>query len=109
METVIALKEAMQRVGIRNADVARACDISPQAVHQWFAKGTVSRHHLMTAARLCGTTLDQLEGKPAQAKAPVMDLETLKRAVQHVKEVMDRDGLSKEITPEVMAEMIVFS
>lgn len=109
MEIVNALKEAMRRTGVRNADVARACGITQQAVHQWFTKGTVSREHLMTAARMCGTTIDQLAGSPAALRPPPLDTEILRKAVGAVKQALDRGGKGKEFGPDELTEMIAMA
>lgn len=60
LEIVRILASEMKRKGVKKADIARACNISEQAVGRWFGTGRVSKQNLLVAARMVEMTIDQL-------------------------------------------------
>jgi len=55
------LRVAMAVSDVSRADIARACDVSPQSVHKWCRGICAPRSsELMTIARTTGATLDFL-------------------------------------------------
>lgn len=77
------LREAMDRSGVKAADIARVCGITNQAVSNWWRSGAVSRDNLAKAARLCGTSLDELMGEK-KSKPATVDTDLLKEAIGDV-------------------------
>lgn len=59
-EIIDRLRAAMARKGVSKADVARACQISEQAVSQWFSKNRASKSNLIKAAGLCNMSVSEL-------------------------------------------------
>jgi transcriptional regulator with XRE-family HTH domain len=99
------LRDAMERTGVRGADIARACDISPQAVSNWFKTGTVSRENLMIAAKLVGLTLDQLMHNEAPKPLPV-DKGLLTEAIEEVADAIKTHGRGRDVSAETLAQLI---
>lgn len=54
------IKSALKSRGLTNADLARACDVTPQAVGSWVKSGKIDKKHLPVIARICSTSLDWL-------------------------------------------------
>ena len=54
------LKDALEESGTTQADLARACGVTDQAVYDWLKTGRISKQHLPTIAALTGKTLEYL-------------------------------------------------
>jgi len=72
METVALLAKAMRRKGVKQVDLANECDVSEQAVAQWFKTGRISKPNLARSARLCDISVEELltGDKPKAIPAP---------------------------------------
>lgn len=46
--------------GVKQADIARSCGVSPQAVYRWKKTGQISLNHLLKLASLSGASKDWL-------------------------------------------------
>lgn len=57
---VIAMDSASPRV--KSSDLARACEVSPQAVHGWRTKGLIDKKFLPTIARLTNQPIEYFVG-----------------------------------------------
>jgi len=51
------IRRAIKKANVSVPDIADACGISAPAVYQWFSRGTISKTHLPTVARMTGTTV----------------------------------------------------
>ncbi|ANB27206.1 XRE family transcriptional regulator [Alteromonas stellipolaris] len=54
------LKEVMLKHGVRNADLARVADVSPQAVGRWFKTNSISKKSLSAISKHFNIPLDWL-------------------------------------------------
>ena len=57
---ILAMENASPRV--KSSDLARACDVSPQAVHGWRKKGLIDKKFLPTIARLTNQPVEYFVG-----------------------------------------------
>ncbi len=46
------LRDALDEAGVSQADLARACDVTDQAVHDWLKTGRVGKQHFVTICHL---------------------------------------------------------
>ena len=54
------IKQAIAKSGLKKSDIARACDVSPQALTGWLKTGRISKESLAIIARVSGVDLDWL-------------------------------------------------
>lgn len=52
------LREALDESGVSQAELARACDVTEQAVHDWLKTGRIGKQHFVT---ICHVTKKGLE------------------------------------------------
>ena len=100
------LRDAMDRTGVKAAHIAKACDISPQAVSNWWKTGTVSRQNLSIAARMVGLTLDELLENPPPMRPPAVDNKLLIEAIEEVETAVKARGRGRDISAEQLAALI---
>lgn len=50
----------MKLAGVKKVHLARECGVTEQAVSQWFKTGRVEKRNLAIAARMAGTSIDEL-------------------------------------------------
>ena len=61
IKTVPGLSREMQRAGVSQADLSRAMEVSPQAVHKWVVGLTIPKAaHLIRLAGILGCSVDDL-------------------------------------------------
>lgn len=51
-ELAARLNDALKDAEIRPAELARECDVTPQAVHDWRTTGRIGKQHLLTICRV---------------------------------------------------------
>lgn len=84
LEVMAQLLAKMKAAGVRKVDLARECEVSEQAVSQWFKTGRIDKRNLAVAARLSGTTVDELiMGRPAPEPTDDSPSATLPSLTQH--------------------------
>jgi hypothetical protein len=71
------LKKAMEKEGVGNADLARACGVTVQAVTGWLKTGRLSKRHLPVISRLVKKSIPVLLGDTAanDLAPPLNDVE----------------------------------
>lgn len=52
------LRAALEDSGLTQAELARACGVTDQAVYKWLTTGTISKHHLPTISVITGKGLE---------------------------------------------------
>ena len=52
------LDDAMKDAGVKPADLARECGVTPQAVYDWQKTGRIGKQHLMTICRVLNKPLE---------------------------------------------------
>jgi len=52
------LQRALDEANITQADLARACGVTDQAVHNWLVNGRIAKQHLPTISALTGKGLE---------------------------------------------------
>lgn len=74
------LAAALLHAKVSVADVAEACEVSPQAVYKWLRTGQIAREHLPKLAQLTGITTDALlnEKSAIGVREPLSDYATLR-------------------------------
>jgi transcriptional regulator with XRE-family HTH domain len=57
-DLAIRLRSAMDDAKLTQADLARACGVTIQAVHGWRENGRIGKQHLWTICKLTGKSLE---------------------------------------------------
>ena len=77
-ELAARLRSAMEDVDLSQADLARACGVKIQSVHDWRITGRIGKQHLITICRLTKKSLEYfLVGLGRAATAILLTLSIL--------------------------------
>lgn len=57
-DMAVRLRDALEESGVTQAQLARECDVTDQAVHEWVTTGRVGKHHFITISKVTNKPLE---------------------------------------------------
>ncbi|WP_063656467.1 helix-turn-helix transcriptional regulator [Candidatus Arsenophonus triatominarum] len=86
------LEQLLARKGIKQADLARICQVSPQAVYKWFRgnkRGKISKESALKISKSLDVSIEWLFGDDTYPSPSENEKKGLKLLTEHESELID--------------------